>query len=121
MLAKYCNGVVDLLETFIGRVEQSGPGPIAVNELIYCFAFDSMGDFGFGQDFGLMKKMSLCDGAFYMRSALTLLGPFGSAIWIPRLGFSFIPWLWKVKHWFQMLAYADGLIDRRLKVSGQTP
>ncbi|KAI1323412.1 benzoate 4-monooxygenase cytochrome P450 [Xylariaceae sp. FL0255] len=114
LLAQYCNRLTSLLKTFVDCVEASGPGPIEINELVYCFAFDSMGEFGFGQDFGLMKKGRLVDGAFYIRSALTLLGPFSPAIWIPRLGFAFIPGFWAVKHWFQMLAYADGLINAKL-------
>lgn len=51
-----------------------------------------------------------------LRSAITLLGPFSPAIWIPRLGFAFIPGLWKVKDWFGMLAFCDSCMERRMKV-----
>ncbi|KAI0110725.1 benzoate 4-monooxygenase cytochrome P450 [Nemania sp. FL0031] len=121
LLAEYYSRFANQVEILVDLVSESSPNPIAINTLIYCFAFDSMGDFGFGRDFGMMKNKKLTDGAFYMRSALTLLGPFGPAIWIARLGFSFIPWLWKVGHWFKMLAFADACIDERLKRSLEKP
>ncbi|KAF9249319.1 hypothetical protein DTO013E5_8509 [Penicillium roqueforti] len=44
-----------------------------------------------------------------------MLGPFSPAIWIPRLGFAFIPSLWKVRHWFHMLEFCDQCMARRME------
>ena len=104
---------VDTLESVIHK---HGQRPVAVNDLMYWFAFDSMADFGFGLDLGGMRNMRWVDGAFYMRSAITLLGPFSPAIWIPRLAFAFIPGIWKANHWFKMLAFADSCVETRMKV-----
>jgi hypothetical protein len=83
---------------------------------MYFFVFDSMGDFAFSEDFGMMKNKKWHSSIAMLRSALTLLGPFSPAIWIPRLGFAFIPSLWKVRHWFHMLEFCDQCMARRMKV-----
>ncbi len=75
-----------------------------------------MGDFAFSQDFGMMEKREYNLAITQLRSAITLLGPFSPAIWIPRLGFAFIPGLWKVKDWFAMLRFCDNCMARRMKV-----
>ncbi|KAH7311563.1 benzoate 4-monooxygenase cytochrome P450 [Stachybotrys elegans] len=95
--------------------------PVYVNELMYWYAFDNMGDFGFGKDFGMVREQRWVDGALMMRSALTLLGPFSPAIWIPRLGFALVPNLGKVKHWFKMLDFADDCTYARMKAESPNP
>jgi hypothetical protein len=94
-------------------VDEHGASPLPVNYLMYWFAFDNMGDFGFGHDFGMLRARK--PGAVYMRSAISLLGPFSPAIWIPRIAFAFIPGLWRVRHWFQMLEFSDACMDARMK------
>lgn len=96
------------------RIAQAGSHPVLVNELMQWFSFGLIGDVGFSEDFGTT------DWEYHranqnLHSALTLLGPFSPAIWIARLGFAFIPGLWKVKDWFEMLAFCDGCIERRVK------
>lgn len=102
-----------LLETIIS---EAGTQPVYMNELIHWYAFDSMGDFGFGFDFGMMKKRKWVDGALYLRSAMTLLGPFSPAIWLAKLAFTFIPGKWKVAHWFKMLKVSDACLNARMEV-----
>lgn len=97
-------------------IRESGTQPVHVNEMIYWFAFDSMGSFGFGLEFDLMKNKKSIDGYLNMRSALGLLGPFTPAIWIARLGFAFIPGLWRVRHWFKMLEFSDTCMDACMTV-----
>lgn len=109
MLNKVC-----ILEDIIAK---HAPSPIVINELMYFFAFDSMGDFAFSEDFGMMSHKEWHASIAMLRSAITLLGPFSPAIWIPRLGFAFIPGLWKVKDWFQMLAFCDHCMAKRMQVS----
>ncbi|KAJ5931968.1 hypothetical protein N7516_006457 [Penicillium verrucosum] len=67
------------------------------------------------EDFGMMSSQRWHSSIAMLRSALTLLGPFSPAIWIPRLGFAFIPSLWKVRHWFNMLEFCDQCMARRMK------
>lgn len=98
------------------RIAQGKDRPMLVNDLMRWFSFDLMGDFAFSQDFGMMEKREYHAAIQKLRSAITLLGPFSPAIWIPRMGFAFIPGLWKVKDWFGMLAFCDSCMERRMKV-----
>ncbi|EED14653.1 cytochrome P450, putative [Talaromyces stipitatus ATCC 10500] len=77
--------------------------PININELMYWFAFDSMGDFAFSEDIGMMRNKAWQKNIFV------------PAIWIARLGFAFIPGLWRVRDWFQMLAFCDQCMEQRMK------
>ncbi|KAI7776264.1 Cytochrome P450 [Diaporthe eres] len=116
-VAQYYESILVKVRALEDIISQSGSEALLVNDLIYFFAFDSMGAFGFGLDFGLMRDRKPIDGFRYMRSALGLLGPFTPAIWIARLGFSCIPGLWKVRHWFNMLKFSDNLMNTCMKSS----
>ena len=98
------------------RIAQAAGQPVQVNDLMRWFSFDLMGDFAFSQDFGMMERREYHAAIQMLRSAITLLGPFSPAIWIPRMGFAFIPGLWKVRDWFGMLAFCDSCMERRMKV-----
>lgn len=83
---------------------------------MYWFAFDSMGDFGFNQSFETLKNIEWSEAALYLRSAIGLLEPFSPAIWLPRIAFAFMPGVWRVRHWFQMLEFADDTMKIRMSV-----
>jgi hypothetical protein len=80
------------------------------------FAFDSMGEFAFNENFGMMKTGQLHGAIAQQRSALALLGPLNAAIWIPRVAFAFAPSFWRVKDWFGMIRFCDSRIKKRLQV-----
>lgn len=115
-LAEYEPRVARKVSGLQERISQANEQPVLVNDLMRWFSFDLMGDFAFSQDFGMMEKREYHTAIQMLRSAITLLGPFSPAIWIPRLGFAFIPGLWKVKDWFSMLAFCDSCMERRMKV-----
>jgi hypothetical protein len=115
-LQQYHRRVIEKVHTLENLVAMEESKPVLVNDLMYFFAFDSMGDFAFSEDFGMMRIRKWHSSIAMLRSALTLLGPFSPAIWIPRLGFAFIPGLWKVRHWFHMLEFCDQCMARRMKV-----
>ncbi|KAI0185628.1 cytochrome P450 [Xylaria flabelliformis] len=96
-------------------VNETVTQPVHMNELVHWYAFDSMGDFGFGFDFGMMRNRKWVDGALYLRSAITLLGPFSPAIWLAKLAFTFVPGRWKVAHWFKMLKLSDTCMKARME------
>ncbi|OTA56081.1 putative cytochrome P450 [Hypoxylon sp. EC38] len=120
-LAEYLKRVPRQVQTLTDIIDKNVHKPMPINKLMYCFAFDSMGDFGFGQDFGMMKNENRVDGAFYMLSAITLLGPLSPAIWIPRITFAFFPRVWKLRHWFKMLNFADSCMSSRIERGSKTP
>ncbi|KAJ5963974.1 uncharacterized protein N7479_003850 [Penicillium vulpinum] len=112
---KYHRRVLEKVRTLESLVALEQSRPVLINDLMYFFAFDSMGDFSFSEDFGMMRNQRWHSSIAMLRSALTLLGPFSPAIWIPRLGFAFMPALWKVRHWFHMLEFCDQCMSRRMK------
>ncbi|KAK6222630.1 hypothetical protein LQW54_000810 [Pestalotiopsis sp. IQ-011] len=103
---------IQVLESMIS---ESGETPVVVNDLLHWFAFDSMGDYGFGQDFGLMRDRKWSRAAINLHSSLSVLGYLSPAIWVCILAFAFIPGLWKVKHWFSMIEFGDGCVEERKK------
>lgn len=115
-LAEYGPRVLRKVSALQERIAQANGQTVLVNDLMRWFSFDLMGAFAFSEDFGMMEKSEYHAAIQMLRSAITLLGPFSPAIWIPRLGFAFIPGLWKVKHWFGMLAFCDSCMERRMKV-----
>ena len=58
----------------------SGSQPVVVNDIMQWFAFDSMGEFAFNEDFGVMKSGKWHFVVTQQRSALALLGSFNPAI-----------------------------------------
>ncbi|KAJ9260547.1 hypothetical protein DTO212C5_8476 [Paecilomyces variotii] len=114
-LMEYYERVREKVHTLENLVMSQNSRPVDINKLMYWFAFDSMGDFAFSEDFGMMKNKAWHQNIVMLRSALALLGPLSPAIWIPRLGFAFIPGLWRVRDWFQMLAFCDKCMERRMK------
>ncbi|KAL6720637.1 hypothetical protein ACLMJK_002562 [Lecanora helva] len=116
-LAEYEPRVLRKVVCLQERIAQTQGQPTLVNDLMRWFSFDLMGDFAFSRDFGMMDKRQYSTAIRQLRSAITLLGPFSPAIWIPRLGFAFIPGFWKVKDWFSMLDFCDDCMAERMKVT----
>ncbi|KAI0173521.1 benzoate 4-monooxygenase cytochrome P450 [Hypoxylon sp. FL1284] len=116
-LTQYYPRLHALVQVLKGLVDEyaTTAQPVLINDLMYWYAFDAMGDFGFGNDFGMLKNRSWVDGAVNMRSAITLLGPFSYAIWAIRLAFSLIPGVGKVRQWFQMIDFADACMKDRME------
>ncbi|PLB50874.1 cytochrome P450 [Aspergillus steynii IBT 23096] len=114
-IREYHPRILAKVQTLVELIKERATGPILINEVMYWFAFDSMGDFAFSEDFGMMKNNEWHRVIFTFRAALALLGPFSPAIWIPRLAFAFIPGLWWARWWFQMLEFCDKCMERRMK------
>lgn len=114
-IRQYHHRIIKKVDKLVKLVQAEGQQPILINEIMYWFAFDSMGDFAFSMDFKMMENQEWHQVILLFRSALALLGPLSPAIWIPRLAFSFAPGLLWAKWWFQMLAFCDQCMERRMK------
>ncbi len=90
--------------------------PVVINDVMYWFAFDSMGEFAFNQDFGMMRRQEWHFAVTLFRRALSVIGIFGPTIWLIRVAFTFLPWFWKIGDWFAMLAFCDQQLHQRIKV-----
>ncbi|KAJ5715972.1 cytochrome P450 [Penicillium malachiteum] len=114
-IRQYHQRILGKVKTLTDLISENESQPVLINEVMYWFAFDSMGDFAFSEDFGMMKNKKWHQTLWMFRYALALLGPFSPAIWIPRLAFTLIPGLWWAKWWFQMLSFCDECMERRMK------
>ncbi|TRX94216.1 hypothetical protein FHL15_004984 [Xylaria flabelliformis] len=100
-------------------VSESLGQPLVINELVSWFTFDCMGDFGFGQDFGMMRERKWLEPILHMHASWSLLGVFSPAIWVPRISFAFFP-IGKAQDWFKALAFSESLLKTCLeRESGQ--
>ena len=90
--------------------------PVLINDIMYWFAFDSMGEFAFNQDFGMMKGGEWHYAINLFRRALSLIGPFSPMIWLIKIGFAFFPWFGKIGDWFAMMAFCYKQMDKRMVV-----
>ena len=80
------------------------------------FAFDSMGEFAFNKDFGMLRTHRWHDVLIKQRGALALLGPLNAAVWSIRLAFAFLPFVSRVKDWMGMIHFCDRCIEERRQV-----
>ncbi|KAI0547129.1 benzoate 4-monooxygenase cytochrome P450 [Xylaria curta] len=113
-LSKYYTKLVRHVQIFENFISESAGQPIVINELVSWFTFDCMGDFGFGQDFGMMRERKWLDPIIYMHASWSLLGVFSPAIWVPRISFAFFP-IGKAQDWFKALAFSESLLKTCLE------
>ena len=93
--------------------------PVNVRDLFYWFAFDVMGDFALGRDFGMLENEHWHESIVILKRAMRLLGPIGPVVWLARWAFKIIPGIWPAKDWFRMIHFCEDRIDERLKVNTQ--
>ena len=91
-----------------------------INAVMYWFTFDSMGEFAFNRDFGMMHRQEWHFAINLFRRALSIIGPFAPTIWLMKVGFAFVPWFWKIGDWFSMLAFCNQQMEARMKVGLST-
>jgi tryprostatin B 6-hydroxylase len=93
-----------------------GSSPVKVNDVMSWFSFDAMGEFAFGEDFGMMKSSKWHPAIERQQRALALLAPLNDTIWLVRVAFAFVPFLGKVKDWMQMVEFCDERMEKRMQV-----
>ncbi|KAI1322478.1 benzoate 4-monooxygenase cytochrome P450 [Xylariaceae sp. FL0255] len=113
-LPQYFSRIQRQVQIFDNVINESLGQPVLMNDLVSWFAFDCMGDFGFGQVLGMMKSRRWLDAIIYMRSSWALLGVFTPAIWLPRIAFTLFP-IWIVRDWLKALEFSESLLETRLK------
>ncbi|CAG8953351.1 hypothetical protein HYFRA_00003562 [Hymenoscyphus fraxineus] len=111
----YQNRINRQIEVLRTQIRESAVAceEVVINDVLYWFTFDAMGEFAFGEDFGMMreKKWHFAIGMF--RRALSLLGMFSSAMWIIRIGFELFPWAPRARDWLSMEAFCHKQMDKR--------
>ncbi|MCJ1268692.1 hypothetical protein MMC22_008580 [Lobaria immixta] len=119
-IREYLPRILRQIWTLEQVIAQFGSKPVIVNDFMQWLAFDSMAEFAFNESFQMMESGDYMAQSFQQRSALALLGPLNSAIWIPRLAFAFAPFAWRVRDWFRMNPFCDSQIKKRLQTFSQT-
>ncbi|OCL04252.1 cytochrome P450 [Glonium stellatum] len=102
-------------------IEKHDGQPIVVNDIMQWFAFDSMGEFAFNEDLGMLKTSTWHSAISQQRSALALLGPSNVTVWPIRVAMAFVPFLPGVKDWNNMIAFCDSCMEKRLKSEVNDP
>jgi tryprostatin B 6-hydroxylase len=85
------------------------------------FAFDSMGEFAFNENFSMMKTKTWHRAIVQQRSALAILGSLNHTVWAIRLAFAFLARFWRVKDWMGMISFCDQCMERRLYTEATQP
>lgn len=88
-----------------------------VTDLFYWFGFDAMGDFVFNNSFGMLQSQEWHHIIILLQRALSLLGPFSPVPWLVQLGFKLLPRVWILKDWFDMVAWCEKQMRKRIKAN----
>lgn len=111
---------IGTLESIIASACADGQ-PVVPNDIMQWFAFDSMGEFAFNENFGMMKTRTWHRAIMQQRSALAILGSLNHTVWAIRLAFSFLARFWRVKDWMGMISFCDQCMERRLRTEATQP
>lgn len=87
-----------------------------INDMMAWYAFDAMGDFVYGRDFGMLKNSRWRSVMVKQKKALALLAPLNDTIWIVRLAFAFAPFYGKTKEFLKMMEFCDERMKERMEV-----
>lgn len=76
-----------------------------------------MGDFVFNNSFGMLQSQEWHHIIILLQRALSLLGPFSPVPWLVQLGFKLLPRVWILKDWFDMVAWCEKQMRKRIKAN----
>ncbi|KAI1384223.1 cytochrome P450 [Hypoxylon trugodes] len=106
-------GHIDMLVKIIEADAVSG-SPTRMDEVLYWFSWDAMGDFVFSKPFGMLEKRQWHQLISGLRKGLFALGPLASAPWMIQCGFRLAPRVGALKDWDNMMAWCTDLMKRSL-------
>lgn len=120
-IREYLPRILQQIGTLEAIIASSSGQPVIPNDIMQWFAFDSMGEFAFNENFGMMKTKTWHRAIMQQRSALAILGSLNHTVWAIRLAFAFLARFWRVKDWMGMISFCDQCIERRLKTEATQP
>lgn len=101
----YVSRILRHLEALHGFIEKAIGEPIVISDMMSWYAFDAMGDFVYGRDFGMLKSSRWRDVMVQQKKALALLAPLNHTIWIVRLAFAFAPFYGETKEFLKTMEF----------------
>ena len=97
VIMEYLPRIIQQVERLADLIANHDSQPVLLNDVMSWFALDSMGEFIFNSDFGMMNSSAWHPAIVQQRGALALLAPLSDAIWLVRLAFAFFPFVGKVR------------------------
>lgn len=117
MLPSYYPRLQRQVEVLEHKIEEASVAnkPVFVNDLVGFWAWDSMGEFAFNQDFGMLQSGEWHASVDMIRRATSLLGVMKSVIWLIRLGLFFVPNLGLIGGWNKAMEFCRQRVVDRIK------
>ncbi|KAI4213021.1 MAG: hypothetical protein LQ351_004365 [Letrouitia transgressa] len=97
-------------------IAQSAGKPTNINQYIYWFSFDVMGQFAFSKPFDMLIGKRWHHAVQMLRAGLALVGPLSPTPWLVRLAVDF-PVVSVVRDFQKMEAWCADQMDERIEVS----
>ncbi|CEO60507.1 hypothetical protein PMG11_05132 [Penicillium brasilianum] len=121
-LDQYQERILPLINQLENCINQDiGAGKVTeVTDLFYWLGFDRMGDFVFSQSFNMLSRQEWHYIILLMQRALSLLGPLSPVPWFIHIAFKLFPRVWILKDWFQMVAWCEEQMLKRLQAPNDT-
>lgn len=88
-----------------------------MTDLFFWLGFDRMGDFIFSRTFNMLSHQEWHHIIVLLQRALSLLGPLSPVPWMVHIAFKLFPRVWILRDWFRMVAWCEGQMLDRMKVS----
>lgn len=96
-------------------IAQSAGKPTNINQYIYWFSFDVMGQFAFSKPFDMLIGKKWHHAVQMLRAGLALVGPLSPTPWLVRLAVDF-PVVSVVRDFQKMEAWCADQMDERIEV-----
>lgn len=96
-------------------IAQSAGKPTNINQYIYWFSFDVMGQFAFSKPFDMLIGKRWHHAVQMLRAGLALVGPLSPTPWLVRLAVDF-PVVSVVRDFQKMEAWCADQMDERIEV-----
>ncbi|OKO95665.1 Tryprostatin B 6-hydroxylase [Penicillium subrubescens] len=120
-IREYLPRILEQIGTLESIIASANSQPVVPNDIMQWFAFDSMGEFAFNENFSMMKTKTWHRAIMQQRSALAILGSLNHTVWAIRLAFAFLARFWRVKDWMGMISFCDQCMERRLQTEATQP
>ncbi|KAF3389060.1 hypothetical protein F1880_003177 [Penicillium rolfsii] len=120
-IREYLPRILEQIGTLESIIANANSQPVVPNDIMQWFAFDSMGEFAFNENFSMMKTKTWHRAIMQQRSALAILGSLNHTVWAIRLAFAFLARFWRVRDWMGMISFCDQCMERRLQTEATQP
>lgn len=105
---------VDQLEGLIAA-DAAGGRPSQIQDYLYWFGFDAMGEFVFSRSFGMLRSRQMHRFIGQLKRAISFVGPLIPASWAVHVGLHLMPRVGRVRDWRDSLDWCEQHMRRRVR------